>query len=223
MRRGRIGVLKRESSEEIIVGSELVIYPRIALVPLLREIQVGKIIVQQSVGLRRRVGVNELRSNGVEAFGRNAIAGELSVCGYAVYGRRGERIEDVHPCTGEIAATHSQRRNAGIDAVHDVTAIAFIVDEKECLVAAVVDLWDEDGAAEAETKLIEPEGRECCALRVEETPGIHGGVAEELESAAMDLVGPGLGDNVDDGAGIASLVGGEHIGLDFEFTDSFDA
>ena len=39
----------------------------------------------------------------------------------------------------------------------------------------------------------------------------------------MDIVGAGLRDDVDDGAGIAAEVGGVQVGLDLELADSFDS
>ena len=91
-------------------------------------------------------------------------------------------------------------------------AVAFVIAEEEEFVL-------DDGAAEGGTELILTKNWLDWA---EEIAGVGLVVAEEVVGAAVELIGTGLGDDVDGGTGVASLVGREEAGLDFELADRFD-
>ena len=77
-----------------------------------------------------------------------------------------------------------------------------------------------DGSADFEAVLVELDVGFLVALGVgEELVGVEGGVAEEVEGAAVELVGPGAGGDGDGGAGVAALLGGGVGGGDLELLD----
>src|SRR5208282_2018572 len=70
-------------------------------------------------------------------------------------------------------------------------------------------------------KLIVAKGRLRSGVAVEIVPRVHGVVAQELEGGAVQLVGAGLGDDVDDGAAVAAVFGGE-LRLQIEFLNGLN-
>jgi hypothetical protein len=97
--------------------------------------------------------------------------------------------------------------------------VAFIGEEEEGLVAPVVEVRNEDGAADSDTELILPQRID----RGEEViPGVEGRVAEELPDGAVELVGAALGDDVDDAAGDLAELGKVVMGLHLELLNVID-
>ena len=73
-----------------------------------------------------------------------------------------------------------------------------------------------DRAADGAAELVAPQR----VLRQREgVLGIEAAVADELEEAAVDIVGARLGDDVDDGGGVVAVARGERARLDLEFLE----
>src|SRR6202030_3739074 len=135
-----------------------------------------------------------------------AIGGEGGgLCGFAAEVGRGERVAGEN--AGDYGIDDPAVVGGGLGDVcvggyggdggdADVFALAFIGAEEEGFVA---DDFAADGAAE----LVVVEGVLLDGFRVEEVAGVEGVVAEEFVDAAVEVVGAGAGDEVDDGAGIA--------------------
>lgn len=102
-------------------------------------------------------------------------------------------------------------------------AAAFVDVKEEGFVLAVVDLGDDERAAEAGAVFVALEGAELAAAGVGEVAiGIHAAVAEEFEDAAVEGIGAGLGGDGEDAAAGAAVFGAVGVGLDTEFFDAFD-
>ena len=98
-------------------------------------------------------------------------------------------------------------------------ADAFVIDEEERLVL-------NDGTAKGAAELIVVKRFLRLASRlirggIEIIAGVEGGVAEEFESRAVELVGAAFGDDVDDATGAAAVFRFE-VGSDAKFGDGFD-
>src|SRR5215472_4079785 len=95
-------------------------------------------------------------------------------------------------------------------------AKALIVDKEEGLVFA-------NRYAEGAAEIVTLQGGDTLAVGVVEPGvGVHHGVSEELVSAAVELVGAGARDDVDDGADCKTVLGGEVGLLDLELLDRVD-
>ena len=150
----------------------------------------------------------EVFRDGVNAVGGDDVAGERQAG--AGRGVIGERIVD-GVLAGEIAAKFGL---GGVKAaLNDAEMLAhpFVVGEDEELVF-------DDGRAEAIAELV---ALERLGFGREEVAGVEGVVAEEFVDAAVDLVGAGLGGDVDDAGGVAEF-GLEEIALDLEFLDGVE-
>ena len=60
------------------------------------------------------------------------------------------------------------------------------------------------------------------ALRRKEIARVESGVTQKLEAAAMQLVGAGLGDHIDDAAAVVAVLGVEVVGQDAELGDRIE-
>ncbi len=102
-------------------------------------------------------------------------------------------------------------------------AVLFVGEIEEGFVASVVDLGDDDGAADAAGPVHLAVLRTVDAARiVGEGIGVEGFVANAGVGAAVEGVGAGLHDVVEDAALAAAEFGGHAPGLDFDFGEGFD-
>ena len=107
---------------------------------------------------------------------------------------------------------HAVGRRSGADAV----AEALVRDEEEGLVAAVVQLGEDDRPAGCHAEivlLVDGLGR------AEKAPGVQFLVAQELVDVAVEIVGARFGDEADGAAGSVAHVGFEAAGRHAEFGD----
>ena len=184
----------------------------------------------QREGVRADVGIR------CADRGRNAV--ELQVIGSVSAYRNGVRKTCGRSGWGTSNLLDRTRCGAGEGAIARVRARrvdhcwgginladAFIGEEEECFVF-------EDGAADGAAELV------FAQLGLAGRDGVGGGsdvddvevvarveevVAEELEDGAVELVGAGAGDGVDDAAGFAAVFGGGVGSDDGEFLDGVDA
>ena len=97
-----------------------------------------------------------------------------------------------------------------------VLARFFEIDEEECFLFL-------DRAAEREAVLIaDVIGLGDAAGVVEEVVGVESRALAVPPAAAVKIVGAFLEDDVDDGAAVVAVFGGEAVVLDFEFLNDFD-
>ena len=102
-------------------------------------------------------------------------------------------------------------------------AVLFVGEVEEGFVASVVELGDDDGAADAAGPVHLAVLRTVDAARVVgEGVGVEGFVANAGVGAAVEGVGAGLHDVVEDAALAAAEFGGHAPGLDFDFGEGFD-
>ena len=145
-----------------------------------------------------------------------------------IAGEGREVVEGIAQCAicdvGKVAGT---LRRSGYNAPDGDGRLALrralVGEEKETFVTAVVDFWNENRPAQGGTKLVAFQAIVAADVRarrdgrIEEIACVDGFVANELEGAAMDTVGAGLGDGVDQTARLAAEFGGKVVGLDAEF------
>src|SRR5262249_22482849 len=101
-------------------------------------------------------------------------------------------------------------------------ALSFVKHEEEGPVATVVQLRDVDRPAGAGAKLVALETCQRAAGAVgEKVIGVEEAVAQELEYAAVQIVGSGFRDQRDHPSTAASVLGGIGVGLNLEFLNPF--
>ena len=119
----------------------------------------------------------------------------------------------------DVAGAEAAEAGVGGEGVDDggggeEFADAFVVGEPEGFVF-------DDGATGGGAELVAAE--EGAGGGVEEVAGVEGGVAVEVEEGAVEVVGAGAGDGVEDATGGAAVFGGVVVRHDGEFADGFDA
>ena len=114
---------------------------------------------------------------------------------------------------GHISGDIRRGRHTGETALSARLPLAFVIHEKEGLVA-------EDGSAEGAAELIVVERRLAIGFEVEVVTRVENGVPEKLQACPVPLVRAALGDNVDHAAGAAPVFGlevGKHANLSHGF------
>src|ERR1043166_5849553 len=114
----------------------------------------------------------------------------------AALGTSGGRVIDGSRL-GEVTRAHVQGGDVAEEERLGRAAVAFIIDEKEGFVGAFIKPGNGYRPARRAPKLIEPEGGEGGTVRREEVARVHGRIAQKFESAAVELIGARLGDDVD--------------------------
>ncbi len=206
-RRERVDVVVGIAGEQRVVVVEAVIDPEVGGAAVLGAVARAGEIIRQPRRRRRRVKGDVIQRDRVEPARRDEVAGERGA-------RGGGRIVNRHRELGEVAGAHLHRRHGR----HEGEALrqleALVVAEEERLV-----LLQRTADAAAELILIErrlrPGGRE-------EVAGVEPIVPVELETRSVEVVRPGLGDDVDDATRGAADFGGVHVGLDFHLRDRVD-
>ena len=98
-----------------------------------------------------------------------------------------------------------------------------VLAKEEGALAALVEVWQEHGAAHRETELITHEGRDaagvCRAAPVEEVARIESGVADKFKHRTVQSAGSGLGDDVGEAGGPGAHFGGHHAGIGANLLD----
>ena len=105
-------------------------------------------------------------------------------------------------------------------------AEALIFGEIEGAIAAIVQAWNDDGAAVGQTEFVADERRDAPRLRngalIEEVARIQRGVAEELEHRSVQFVGSGAGDDVGEAGRAAPDFGGHPAGTRADLFNRID-
>src|ERR1043166_4508564 len=216
------GVLNGPAREKVVIRRELVINAHVALVPVLGQVEVRQIVVEPAGVLGQRIGGHEFGRHGIPRRQRNLVALERRPDDPAGGSRLvGKRVVN-RIFVGEVSLPDLGCRHAAYRALYGVSPVSFVVHEEKGFVLAVVNLRQPHRPTQREPELVVAERREGRTFRVEEIASVHGGVAEEFEYAAVHLVGAGLGNHVDDRAGVAAQVGAVEVGLHFEFADRLD-
>ena len=167
---------------------------------------------------------------GVDAVGGDLVIGELIADLDAVDEAGGIGIKDgdlaiggVDP-VGEVAVVEfaggdGEEGRVGPFAV----AEAFVGDEEEAFVFAVVEFGDEDGPADGGSEVVLlDDGPGAAGAVVGEEVGVEFFVAEEFEGVAVEFVGTAFGDEGHESAEGAAVFGFEAVGVDGEFGDGVE-
>src|SRR5262249_14689812 len=146
----------------------------------------------------------------VEARGWDHVAGEDGADRTSAVGVRasGQWIE--YSARTEIALSFRKQRHGGRRRSGAADVCALIGSKPPDAVLL-------HGPPGGTSQLVLDEERLADAGRLEEVPGIECVVAKELESRAVNVIGSSTRDDVDDGSGRGSILGGEIGCLDLEF------
>ncbi len=223
------GVVVGEPAEEAVPLAEVVVNagtPRI-----LRDIVARgpAEVVHAGDRIAGRVGGREeFRDGGrrgVDPIRRNDVAGEGSARESSTGGGNGrKRIVDLDHGAGGVAglceiARQLLRGRFGSgerDALHETHQLK--VAKEEGLVLAVVGFGNHYRAADGAAELVELERRPGAAAFIgEKIVGVELVIAKELVERKVRIVGPGLGDHVEDAAGGAPILRAEGVGIHLEF------
>ncbi|MGH9847837.1 MAG: hypothetical protein ACREEM_54820, partial [Blastocatellia bacterium] len=203
-------------------------------------------VVVEQAGVRRcdrREEVLNLDRHGIEAAGRNLVAGKGIAQDLPVDRARRRRVvdrafQDVAPqrvfaqhATGEqlaeIAAAVGRRRDRAVA----VEAVVFLVidlgrEEEESFVAPIVKLRNPDLAAEGSAEIVLANlGLRLVAFGVNRREGRRGVqrlVVQVIVDRAVEAAGPRPRGEIEQAAAHLSEFGGEVIGLDGEFLDGVE-
>src|SRR5438876_2341571 len=96
----------------------------------------------------------------------------------------------------EIAGQFGRRRNQNVGRTILAVTKALVGKEEECLVSAVVELWNPNRPADGSTKLVLPKTRSLLGWVEKGRAGVKRRVPHILPDGAMKVIGPRLGDNV---------------------------
>ncbi len=131
----------------------------------------------------------------------------------------GDGVDDLRADLAEVAAPHPLGRHRRNRAGRPLGAQPFVGAHEERLVAAVVQPGNHHGAVEREAELVAPLGRLGQIRIVEVAAALERVVLEVLEERAVEVVGAGLGDDVDVHAEVRAVLGRRAAGLHLDLGD----
>ena len=202
-----------EAAEDEVLFRELMVEAHVELVAAGGGVEVVDVVgVRDSVRValvRVRVEGENGARDGADAGRRDGVAGE---------GLVGERVADGDGFAGEIAGLHGRGGDGVLNRRLAGEAEAFEGEEEEGAVLAVVELRQDDGAAEGEAEDVRDLRRQGSLA---EGPGVEGFVLVVPEGRAVEVVGAAFRDG-GDVAGLAEF-GVVADTLDADFGDGFDA
>ena len=221
------------AEEDVVLRRHHLVDPAGVDVVLHGPVRHGGEVVEQSIDAARRVGqridAEDVAPDRVDGRGRHDVAG-VGVADRGVragYGAGAAGVEDgqIRAPGGDQLAEVAIAHGGGGHRVDrgDATAgaEAGVVEEEEGLVLTVVELRNDDRAADGHAELVLPEHGLALVGRGKDVAGIEDVIAVELEDVAMEIVRAGLrGDG--DHAGAAAELGGEDAGEGLELAHRFD-
>lgn len=190
--------------EDVQLRAQVVVDLDVALVVPLRGARQGLVVVGEARPVGRRQFVQHLAPEGRQLAERNLAVRVQPT------GQRALQRHRASAGVREEPLPLFERRDGGQREGARHAPEALVVGEKEELVFA-------DGSAERRAELILHERGLLVLARLKETDGVQLGVAQELPSRAMELVGPAAHRGVDDRPAGAAILGrvivGDHLEL----------
>ena len=114
----------------------------------------------------------------------------------------------------KIAVTPGSNRYGSDRVSHRPPPGPFVVEKEKCPILAAVHLGHGYRTARGPSELVEPEGRHRCGERVS---GVEGVIPQILVQASVQVIGPALGDGVDQTSIGQAVLGRSEIRQDLEF------
>ena len=171
------------ADEETVLGSKVLVNPVVLLVGVNRVGDGSKVISLGCIGVRSAKVRQRPLGEGGDPVRRNRVVRKWLT-------RKG--IDDRR---AKPACQLFRAGNRYISAVALARDLLFVVREKECPVASVVQLRNPHGTAQRVTELVLIQ--RCYLGRVEEVSRVERAVAAEVESGAVQVVAAGLEADVD--------------------------